>query len=100
MKQEKINYDEIMALGFNEQVENDSVYEAQNGYPYSVITKDLTKRLSLDWEKETKLCSMIRVDKKKGHNIVAELPIMNLEHLKEIIDFFCLDKPKGYGLGY
>ena len=92
MKQEKINYDEIIALGFNEQVENDRVYEAQNGFPYSIITKDLTKRISLDWVKETKLCSMIRVDKKDGYSIVAELPIKNLEQLKEMIGFFCDDK--------
>jgi len=92
MIQEKINYDVIMGLGFNEQIGCDSVYEAQNGYSYAIITKDLTKKISLDWEKETKLCSMIRIDSPKTGNIKAELPIMNLQHLKDMINFFSKEK--------
>jgi predicted proteasome-type protease len=86
--QEKINYDKIMALGFTEQEINDDVYFRQNGYGYSIITKQLTKTISLDWEKETKLCFLTRVDSPKTCNIQAELPIMNLSHLKDIINFF------------
>jgi len=88
MKQEKIDYDEIMALGFTEDVQSDSVYFAKNGYSYVIITKDLTKKISLDWEKETKLCEMIRIDNRNTCNIKSRLPIMNLQHLKEMINFF------------
>ena len=88
MKQEKINYDEIMALGFTEDVLSDSVYEAEHGYAYCIITKNLTKKIYLDWEKETKLCKMVRLSKPKTGDIGAELPIKNLEHLKEMINIF------------
>lgn len=88
MEQEKINYSEIMALGFTEDVQSDSVYEAEHGYKYCIITKQLTKKIYLDWEKDTKLCKMVRLSKPKTGEIGAELPIKNLEHLKEMINFF------------
>lgn len=92
MEQEKINYCEIMALGFTEDVQNDSVYEAEHGYKYCIITKQLTKKIYLDWEKDTKLCKMVRLSNHKTGDIGAELPIKNLEHLKEMINFFTKDK--------
>ena len=88
MEQEKINYDEIMALGFTEDVISDSVYEAEHGYSYCIITKKLTKKIYLDWAKETKLCKMVRLSKPRTGDIGSELPIKNLEHLKEMINFF------------
>ena len=101
MKQEKINYSEIMALGFSEEIDSDSSYEAEHGYAYCIITKNLTKKIYLDWEKDTKLCKMVRIDSPKTGNIKAELPINNLEHLKEMINFFSNEKrtePNYYGL--
>lgn len=88
MIQEKINYDEIMALGFTEEIGSDSVYEAENGYPYAIITKHLTKKIYLDWEKETKLCKMVRIDSHKTGNIKAEIGVQNLEDVKILIEFF------------
>lgn len=101
MKQEKINYDEIMALGFEEEVCNDSNYEAEHGYPYCIITKQLSKKIYLDWQKDTKLCKMVRLTKPKTGDIGNEMPIKNLDSLKEIIDFFSPRKktePNYYGL--
>lgn len=88
MEQEKINYDKIIALGFTEEVQSDSVYEAEHGYAWCIITKQLTKKIYLDWQKDTKLCKMVRLSKPKTGDIGAELPINNLEHLKEMINFF------------
>ena len=88
MEQEKINYDEIIALGFTEEITCDSVYKAQNGYEYSIVTLNLTKTIYIDWEKSTKLCKMVRIDHHKSGNIKAKLPINNLEHLKDLINFF------------
>jgi hypothetical protein len=96
MKQEKINYDEIMALGFTEDVQSDSVYEAEHGYRYCIINKELTKKIYLDWEKETKLCKMVRLKNHKTGDIGAELPIMNLQHLKDMINFFSNEKEQAF----
>ena len=96
MEQEKINYDEIMALDFKEEIQNDKIYFAKNGYDYTIITKKLTKKIYLDWDKETKLCELIRIDSPKKCNIKSKMPIMNLNHLKEIINFFNDEKEQAY----
>lgn len=88
MKQEKIKYSEVIALGFTEDMQSDEVYFNEYGFDYCIITKELTKTIHLDWAKETQLCKMVRVDSPKTGNVKAELPIRNLEHLKEIINFF------------
>lgn len=91
MEQEKIKYSDIMSLGFTEEPQNDDVYFDKHGFRWCIITKKLTKRVYLNWNKENQLCSMIRIN--KYHDIKARLPIRNLAHLKEIVDFFS-DKPK------
>lgn len=83
---EKIIYKEIMALGFKSEEQNDSVYEAQYGFPYCIIEKQLTKKLYLDWEKETQLCWLVRID--ENWNVKKRIPVANLETLKQIVDFF------------
>jgi hypothetical protein len=88
MEQEKIKYKDVMNLGFNEQKCYDSVYEAEYGFQFCIISKDLTDTISLDWAKETQLCKMIRVKDKESGDIASEMPIKNLDHLKEIINFF------------
>jgi hypothetical protein len=88
MKQEKINYKEIMDLGFDEVPCNNNVYFNLYGYQYCIITLDLTERIYLDWAKETQLCEMVRIDNKKTGNVKKRVPIKNLEHLKEIVFFF------------
>jgi len=88
MKQEKIKYGDIMDLGFNEESQHDNVYFQEYGFDYCIIEKKLTKKIYIYWEKETQLCKMIRIDSHKKMNIKATMPIKNLAHLKEIIDFF------------
>ena len=88
MKQEKIYYKDVMNLGFSEEKCHDSVYEAQYGFQYCIITKELTDTIELDWAKETQLCKMIRLKDEESGDIAAEMPIKNLDHLKEIINFF------------
>lgn len=87
MKQDRIRYRDIMDLGFKEEEYIDSVYFDEYGYPYTIITKKLTKRVHLDWSKETQLCKMVRVDKE--YNIKGEMPIKDLDQLKEFVEFFC-----------
>ena len=96
MKQEKINYGEIMGLGFIEEIQNDKVFYAEHGFEYTIITFDLTKKIYLDWEKETKLCKMVRIDSHKKGNVKSEMPIKDLENLKTMINFFTGKKEQTY----
>jgi len=100
MIQEKINYDEIMALGFTEEISEDKSYYAEHGYEYAIINKDLTKKIYLDWTKETKLCEMVRLDSPKTGNIKARLPIMNLQHLKDLVNFFSNEQEQVFDGSY
>lgn len=96
MTQEKIKYRTIMDLGFTEELINDNVFFDVFGFQYSIITLELTKKIYLDWEKETQLCKLVRVDNTREHNIVGKLPMENIEHVKTMIDFYT---NKSYALG-
>ena len=91
---EKINYKPIIDLGFKETYIEDKIYFNQHGYEYTIIQKKLTKSIYLDWSKENKLCKLVRVDSHKNGIIKAELPVKDIKHLKEIINFFCDKKVK------
>jgi hypothetical protein len=88
MEQEKIKYFEVMDLGFTESLENDDVYFQKFGFQYAIINKQLTPTISLDWEKETQLCRLIRIDNETDENIKKQVPVKNLSELTQIIDFF------------
>ncbi len=88
MEQEQIRYKTIMGLGFKETKVQDNVYFDTYGYDYSIIELELIKNISLSWDKETRLCEMIRIDNEKDGNIIARLPIWSLLDLEEAIDFF------------
>ena len=96
--QEEIYYRDIMNLGFHEEFCSDDVYFDEYGYQYTIITKNLTKKIYIDWDKPTRKCKLVRID--KDHNIKAELPIRDLDYLKEIINFFCDEKVPTESKGY
>lgn len=91
MNQQKIKYKDIMDLGFDEEFHEDPIYYKHFGYHWAIIQKKLTKKIYLDWSKETQLCEMVRIDNKKNCNILARMPINDLTELKKIISFFCED---------
>lgn len=88
MTQEKIEYGDIMDLGFKEEFGSCSAFFRQYGFEYTIITYNLTKKIYLDWEKETQLCKLVRIDSPKTCNVKKESPIKNLEQIKELINFF------------
>lgn len=88
--QNKINYSDIMDLGFKEEIASDSVFEAQNGYPYGIVTKHLTKKIFLDWCKETKICKLVRTT--KSGDVLSEIQNLKIEDVKTIINFYSNDK--------
>lgn len=89
MKQQEIDYSDIMKLGFTEVIEKDSSYFNKYGFDYAIIEKKLTKRIYISWSKENRTCDIIRIDKE--YNIKSSLIIIDLDHLKAIINFF-IDK--------
>ena len=89
MEQQQIKYSDIMSLGFKEKIQDDQVYFNEFGYNWAIITKKLTKRIYLDWEKESQFCEIIRIDRPRDGNIKSRMPIKNLDHLNVIINFFC-----------
>lgn len=92
MSQEKIEYAEVIALGFKEKIIEDSVFFNQYGYKHSIIDRKVFKNLYFEWNKSTRLCELVRTDK-EGF-IILNLPILNFEHLKEMILLLCKNKTK------
>lgn len=88
LRENQFTYKNIIDLGFIVQDEHDRVYENTHGYCYSIITLDLTKKIYLDWEKDTKECTLNRIDNNDDCNILKTINIRNMEHLLEIINFF------------
>jgi len=85
-----IKYQDILNLGFEVIVENDDVFFEEHGYPYKIITKELTSTVSLDWDQTTGKCRLIRASK-KGKTIRSTIIVPNLEVLLLIMDFFVED---------
>ena len=88
MKQEQIDYSKIKGFGFTEEPCEDMVYFEKYGFPYAIIQFQLTNLIYLQWDKETRLCKMVRVDCEEEQNIISEMNIVNANQLKDIIDFF------------
>ena len=87
----EIKYKDVMDLGFKETFSHDNVYFNQYGYEYSIVELKLTKHVFIDWEKSSRICTMIRINNKEECSIMARYEIQNLRELKDIIDFF-IDK--------
>jgi predicted ATPase with chaperone activity len=92
MKQERMHYADVMALGFTSELVKDTVYFNEYGFDYCIINKNLTPLIYLDWAKETQLCVMCRINNEQDTKIVKRLPIRDLDHLKEIVNFFSDEK--------
>ena len=88
MEQEQIDYSEIIALGFKEDFAEDKVYEKRYGYTYVIITKELTKKIHIEWFKDSRVCKMVRIDSPTRGNVKNTLLIQDLDHLKQIINFY------------
>ena len=91
MKQKRIDYIDVMDLGFEEEFPPDDVFYNKYGYEYSLVTKWVAKDIFLDWDKTTGFCEMIRV-KGEGENILGRMPIIDLDHLERMIAFFSEEK--------
>lgn len=86
MEHQQINYRTVMDLGFTEDIHTDPIYFDRYGYHWSIINLQLTKRIYLEWEKESRLCWIVRTNKEEF--IQARRPIFNETHLRDVVSFF------------
>lgn len=87
MTQQKIKYRDVMDLGFKETYCNDKVFKDELGYDYKIVELKLTKKISIDWNIETRLCELLRVNNNRECDVKGRYPIKDLEELKRIIEF-------------
>lgn len=87
-KQEQINYADVMELGFCDEQVNDSVHMKMYGYPASNNYLELTDTIYVDWDKVTRLCKIVRVNNPKDCTVIKQIPVINLNQLKLIINFY------------
>lgn len=76
-----------MALGFTAEDGQDTVFENQHGYHYTIFTKMLTPTLMLDWQQTTRLCELLVIRPEDGH-IFHRIPIVDYNSLKALIREF------------
>lgn len=82
----EIRYKDIYDLGFKSLKINDKVFYETYGYDYIYFYLNLTKRIRVEWCQVRRTCEMVRYDKED--NVKARMPIRDLQHLKEMINFF------------
>ena len=86
MKQERINYVEVINLGFTIKESENEAYFNKYGFKKRTITYQLPNCIYLDWDQLTGFCTLIRTD--SYGSIIKKMPIINLDHLEDIYDFF------------
>jgi hypothetical protein len=89
-KQQPIDYADIKAAEFEEIVTYDEQFFNEYGYPYVIFNLKLTKRIYLEWEQPTRLCSLVRTNKKS--DILAVYLVKDLAEMHTLIKFFTADK--------
>ena len=87
--QKEIWYRDIVKAGFDFEEGSCQVWEDQYGYQWNIVTKALTDRVYLDWSQETRLVEMVRINDPEECDIVARMPVRDVAHMQEIIEFFC-----------
>lgn len=87
MIQEPIKYIDVMRLGFaKSNPPFDPVYFDEYGYNYAIFELSLTENINIEWEHSSRHCTAYRSD--VDGFILSTMPIINLEHLKTIINFY------------
>jgi hypothetical protein len=93
-EENQIDYSDIMELGFTEKKVNDIIYFDKCGYEYSIIQKRLTKKIYLEWKKETRICKIVRLKSVKTGIIASTLELNDAKTAKQLIDFFTKNQMK------
>ena len=88
-------YEQVQEMGFIREDYRDSVVFSKTGqYPFFMqrylMKVENVGEITLQWDYETGKIEMIRCD--SNYNILGKIEIRNMEHLQEIINFFCENK--------
>lgn len=86
MTQKKIDYSDVMSLGFKRTEGYDEVWKDEFGYEYFIVEMKLGKRFLATWNIETHVVEINRTN--PSGTIVGRLPVEDLEHLKMYIGLF------------
>ena len=81
-----ITLEQISDLGFKFQKASDIVYKEYYGIDYWIVSKELTKKISIQYETETGMAMLLKCDKEG--TIKARMKIRDIDHMNEIIKFF------------
>ena len=94
IEQKPIDYKDVINLGGERWDGHDSAFIDEFGFDWFGVTIKLTKKIQIDWDCNTRLCTMERYDGNydKGATRVKEYPIEDLEELKTIVEFFKYEK--------
>src|SRR5690554_6700576 len=86
MIQCQIKYKDVMDLGFKRKdLGDDEIFFNKFGFNWFIVTLKLKKGIKAEWNCETRKVELVNYE---GHNVIGRMPVENLEHLKEIIEFF------------
>ena len=85
-EQKAIWFKDVINLGFKSSIEADDVFKDMHGYDYRITTLNVNKEISFDWDNENGTVRMLRCDKEA--TILGDIPIMDLDHLKQMLAFF------------
>ncbi len=81
----KINYEDLLKLGFQREDIYDSVFYKQNGYTCFYFVCKVTKNMYFDWDVETKQVSLNFV---KKEDILASIANCAIEDIESILRLF------------
>jgi len=90
MKQETINYADLINLGFNRVDLQDSIYFNQHGYESFIVQLETEIGVTFVWKPDERTCEAQRIDEEG--NITRRMPVKDLDHLKILIKFFTKGK--------
>jgi hypothetical protein len=90
---QQINYSDIIDLGFNEELKNDTAYFKRYGYNYYSITFKLTPIIYIEWSKNKRICTLIELENEESSKVIDRKELSGLDEVKEMIDLLKLHQP-------
>lgn len=81
-KNNKIDYKDLIDLGFKHENCNDSVWERIHGFGYFIVSLDIG-RINFDWDIFTRKVTMNEIN--KDHYIIRSKNIEDLQDLKGVL---------------
>ena len=90
MKQEEVDYQAVIDLGFKVGYMDDEVHQKQYGYDDFWVNLKINKRFEVSWCNKTRFLEMQRMKKDRDNegSIEERIPLENLADLKRILFIF------------